>query len=213
MTLETTLGDVIRKIREKVGLNQSDFGREVGVVTNTVSAYERGDRLPEIDTLIKIAVTFKADLTELLKLRVLASQNFELENEAILTFFNKINAYDLLPSMPNQMAKQQLNYLNFANVASQVSAPNSTVTTGLEIHKEYFINCCHAVFHFYNQVPPRQFFDQIPQVVDVHNFIRKLSPILGVDAKSITSLQPSEIEKLMLGLSVLNRIPKNDHVS
>ncbi len=205
--MENTLGDVIRKIREKATLNQTDFGKEIGVVTNTVSAYERGDRLPEIDTLIKISKIFNADLTELIKLRVLESENFQIENEAILTFFNRVNAYELLPKLPSQLAKQQMSYLNSAGVLQDSSR---SVTSGLEVHKNYFLNCCHAFFNFYKQQPVESFFKSVPEIIDVHNYISKLSPILGVDVKDITSLEPRDIEKLMIALSILNRIPKQD---
>ena len=206
--MENSLGDLIRKIREKASLNQTDFGKKIGVVTNTVSAYERGDRLPEIDSLIRIGTIFKADFTELIKLRVLASANFELENESLLTFFNRINAYDLVPSLPNQLAKQQISYLKSTNVLLESSHSNATKAAGFEINKNYFLNCCHAFFHFYNQQAVEGFIKNIPEIIDVHNYISKLSPILGVDVKDITTLESTDIEKLMLALSVLNRIPK-----
>jgi len=84
------------------------------------------------------------------------------------------------------------------------------MTTGLEVHKNYFLNCCHAYFHFYNQQPVENFLKIIPDIIDIHNYINKLSPILGVDVKDITSLEPLDIEKLMDALSVLNRIPKQN---
>jgi transcriptional regulator with XRE-family HTH domain len=208
--MENTLGEIIRKVREQASLNQTQFGIDIGVVANTVSAYERGDRIPEIDTLIIISIKFNADLTELIKLRVLESQSFELENESILTFFNKINAYELVPKLPNQLAKQQMSYLK--NVSSLPDSGLSTLsmTTGLEVNKNYFLNCCHAYFHFYNQQPVESFFKIMPEIIDVHNYINKLSPILGVDVRDITSLEPLDIEKLMDALSVLNRIPKQN---
>jgi len=208
--MENTLGEVIRKIRETASLNQTDFGKEIGVVTNTVSAYERGDRIPEIDTLIKITIKFKADLSELIKLRVLESEDFVLENEELLTFFNKMNAYEMMPSLPVRLAKEQMEHYKSMNSMPVASFSNVQMTSGLEIHKSYFLNCCYAFFDFYKQQPIEGFFKTISEIIDVHNYINKLSPILGVDVKDITSLEPLGIEKLMDALSVLNRIPKQN---
>lgn len=207
--MENTLGDVIRKIREKASHNQTEFGKAIGVVTNTVSAYERGDRLPEIDTLIKICTTYHADLTELIKLRVLASPQLEIENQSLLAFLGRLNNFALIPGLPNHLAKQQLQTLQSASRPIDADQSRNQSNSGYEIHSTYFLNCYRAYYDFYNkQQPSENDLADVGNVISVHNFINKLSPVLGVDEKNVTTLESPDIEKLMLALSVLDRIPK-----
>ncbi|MDD2319134.1 MAG: helix-turn-helix transcriptional regulator [Geobacteraceae bacterium] len=50
-----SIGARIRKIRNSLGHNQTEFGRLVNVSNASVSAYENGDAYPTIGALIKIA--------------------------------------------------------------------------------------------------------------------------------------------------------------
>lgn len=47
-------GEFVRKKRRLLGLNQSDFGKYLGVHQRTVSNWERGDRSVSIETANKV---------------------------------------------------------------------------------------------------------------------------------------------------------------
>jgi transcriptional regulator with XRE-family HTH domain len=50
------LAENIKKVRENLNLNQTEFGKLVGLETNSaISNYENGKREPDIATLMRIA--------------------------------------------------------------------------------------------------------------------------------------------------------------
>lgn len=52
------LKDRIKQIRKAIGLNQSDFGKKIGVKGNTIGNYEIGLRTPSDAVLISICREF-----------------------------------------------------------------------------------------------------------------------------------------------------------
>lgn len=60
-----TFGENIRQIRKINGLTQADFGKKLNVAQVTVSAWEMGTKLPEINTIIKIIKMFDVTFEEL----------------------------------------------------------------------------------------------------------------------------------------------------
>lgn len=51
-----TLGEKIKMAREWTGLNQTEFGKKIGVSKQALSSIERGVYWPGVDTLENIAV-------------------------------------------------------------------------------------------------------------------------------------------------------------
>lgn len=66
----TTFGEFIRKERDKKGLNQSDFGQEIGVIMTDVSKIENGRKKFPYSSLKKLAKYIEKELEELKKLYV-----------------------------------------------------------------------------------------------------------------------------------------------
>ncbi|MBU2703652.1 transcriptional regulator with XRE-family HTH domain [Sporomusaceae bacterium BoRhaA] len=60
------LGDNIRKLRNKRGLTQAQFGEAIGVAESTISLYESGKREPDNKTLLRIAEYFQCTTDYLL---------------------------------------------------------------------------------------------------------------------------------------------------
>ena len=56
-----TVGDRIRKIRDKTGLTQTGFGELVGLEQRTISDYERGVSQPGVGRLYLIAEKFNVN--------------------------------------------------------------------------------------------------------------------------------------------------------
>jgi transcriptional regulator with XRE-family HTH domain len=52
----------LKETREKAGLLQKDFAEKIGVSAATISAYEKGTKAPNINTVKKIASTFKVSI-------------------------------------------------------------------------------------------------------------------------------------------------------
>ncbi len=60
------LGDRLRAGRSAKGLTQAKLAEAVGVSNNYISMLERGQKLPTIDTLIKLAKAADTSVSELL---------------------------------------------------------------------------------------------------------------------------------------------------
>lgn len=61
---KTTLGEKIKEARQRTGLNQTEFGRQIGISKQALSSIERGIYWPGIDTLENIAVLCRMTLND-----------------------------------------------------------------------------------------------------------------------------------------------------
>lgn len=52
------LGDRIRELRKNKRMTQEEFGKALGVASNTISYWESNKKKPDYDTIIKIAKLF-----------------------------------------------------------------------------------------------------------------------------------------------------------
>ena len=60
------VGERLRLFRELKGLSQVDFARRVDLAPNTYNQLERGRNYPSVETLWKIADTYRLDMNWLL---------------------------------------------------------------------------------------------------------------------------------------------------
>lgn len=73
------LGEKILSYRKKLGLSQEQLGEKVGVSRQTVSKWEIGQTIPELEKMILLAKTFETTIDELVKDESEPEQN---ENQA-----------------------------------------------------------------------------------------------------------------------------------
>lgn len=59
------IGERIKAAREKTGMTQVELGKKVGVSGVAIMRYEKGQRQPRLDQLIRIAVALGVQWTEL----------------------------------------------------------------------------------------------------------------------------------------------------
>lgn len=59
------LGNKIKKLRIAKGMSQDELAKKSGISRVAIGNYERGDRVPKIDVLSKIAVALEVSLSEL----------------------------------------------------------------------------------------------------------------------------------------------------
>lgn len=65
-----TFGEYVRKERELLGLNQSEFGQEVGIIMTDISKIENGRKKFPFQSLEKLSELIERDFEELKKLYV-----------------------------------------------------------------------------------------------------------------------------------------------
>ena len=79
----------LRAAREEAGITLDDLAPRLGIHKNTLAAYERGNRLPDIDFLMAFAKLTEDDFYELLRNRIEASD--ALGREQALAFFDGVD--------------------------------------------------------------------------------------------------------------------------
>ena len=64
--MAVTLGERLRDLREAAGWTQIELATRLGVANSTVSQYEGDRRVPDAETLLRLAQLFKVSLDHLL---------------------------------------------------------------------------------------------------------------------------------------------------
>jgi transcriptional regulator with XRE-family HTH domain len=64
--MRTNLSNRLRKARDVARLTQAELAEQIGVTSQAVSQWERGETKPEVRNLRRIAVTLQVPLTELI---------------------------------------------------------------------------------------------------------------------------------------------------
>jgi transcriptional regulator with XRE-family HTH domain len=105
------LGDNIRENREKLGINQVELAKLMGVSKQTVSNWENDNRIPPTQTLDKLANIFNVTTDSLLgRNTVLQSDTrVDIENDedyAVAKEISKLDAED------KEFIKQMIKKLN-----------------------------------------------------------------------------------------------------
>lgn len=66
--IENLLGEKIRMLREEAPMTQAVLANELGLSRLSIGNYEKGDRTPDIATIIKMATLFHCSTDYLLEL-------------------------------------------------------------------------------------------------------------------------------------------------
>nr|WP_321153051.1 helix-turn-helix transcriptional regulator [uncultured Acetatifactor sp.] len=60
-----SIGENIKKCRTEIGLSQKELGKKLGVSQAMIAQYEKGKRIPKMETVSKIASALGVTLTEI----------------------------------------------------------------------------------------------------------------------------------------------------
>jgi len=104
------IGERIRKLRNSKGLTQKELGKLLNMNKTTISHYEKGERSPSIETLIKISDYFKVDIKYTLGMNNIGKspdREIKLSDEEIefITEIRKISVYKNIIKNPVNYAK------------------------------------------------------------------------------------------------------------
>lgn len=64
-----SFGEQIKKFREGKNWRQNELAQKLGVSNKTISGWESGNKVPNIDTLVEIAVLLDISLEELFEVK------------------------------------------------------------------------------------------------------------------------------------------------
>lgn len=104
------IGENIKKHRKKNGLTQSQLGEISGISRNAIINYENNKRVPNLDTLKKIASSLKIPITELYPLDdyFLETSIIDLLNANNTTIDELENFLDNDPNFVDNLIKPQI---------------------------------------------------------------------------------------------------------
>lgn len=78
------IGSFLKELRNKKGITQEAFAEELGVSGRTVSRWETGSNMPDLDILIQIADYYDVEIREVLEgERKSENMNKELEETVL----------------------------------------------------------------------------------------------------------------------------------
>ncbi len=105
----TVVGKRIKKLRRDMGITQSKLGECLNLDKTTISHYENDTRMPDMETLMKVADFFKVNINYLLGLDSIAysdKRSFEISDEEIefITEIRKSINYGKIMSNPKRYA-------------------------------------------------------------------------------------------------------------
>ena len=95
-----TLGDILRVEREKRGLLLRHVGAELDIDQALISKYERGERTPNKEQVIRLAKFYKVDANDLLAAWLADKVLIELQDEKMA-----MRAMKLVETRLNELAK------------------------------------------------------------------------------------------------------------
>jgi len=88
------LKDKIKKLREKVGVSQTDLAKSIGTRQNNISRWEDGSRNPSFENRLKLSTIFNINLKLLQDMNDNEEIIIQLEELFNLSITNK-QAYDI----------------------------------------------------------------------------------------------------------------------
>ena len=85
------MGVYLKKLRNEKGLTQEELAEKYGVARRTVSRWETGYNLPDIDVLIEMSDFYNVELKDLLQGGNNNMENKEKETAILVDEYNKTN--------------------------------------------------------------------------------------------------------------------------
>ena len=85
------MGAYLKKLRSEKDLTQEELAEKFGVTRRTVSRWETGYNLPDIDILIEMSDFYNVELKELLQGGIKNMENKEKETAILVDDYNKTN--------------------------------------------------------------------------------------------------------------------------
>ena len=85
------MGAYLKKLRSEKDLTQEELAEKFGVTRRTVSRWETGYNLPDIDVLIEMSDLYNVELKDLLQGGINNMENKEKETVILVDDYNKTN--------------------------------------------------------------------------------------------------------------------------
>ena len=87
-------GNRLRLLRENLGLTQEELGKKINLVKSNISMYEKGNRIPNADTLEQMSTLFDVSVDYLLGKTEIKKYNHPYKDKLEEEIFVKIKKLD-----------------------------------------------------------------------------------------------------------------------
>lgn len=114
-------GERLRKLRESIGLNQSDFGAKFNLSHNAIGMYERGVREPNMDRIIQFADFFGVSIDYLYGRTNDRQKLFQVETREFMDMLH-LSDDELFEMRPYTLDGKTLTKEDFINFITLVRA-------------------------------------------------------------------------------------------
>lgn len=90
---QVKIGKFIAELRRRDGLTQEALGEKIGVTNKTISRWENGNYMPDIEMLQLLAQEFKVSINELLSGERLSDENFRQKADENVIAVSKASVF------------------------------------------------------------------------------------------------------------------------
>lgn len=90
---QVKIGKFIAELRRREGLTQEALGERIGVTNKTISRWENGHYMPDVEMLQLLAQEFKVSIYELLPGEKLSDENFRRKADENILAVSKTSAF------------------------------------------------------------------------------------------------------------------------
>lgn len=199
------LGMELKVKREYAGLTQAMIAEFLGININTVGAYERGDRLPEVDFLIGFCDKTKATFSELMDLRIKSSPLF---SEASIKHLNESNQNaakqddTFAMHIGQNTAPQKRQAISSSKpqtaIAMSVNNVGNIREMSAEINEALLSKCisiCEK--HHGKEFNDANTLEKFKQTILIYNKLIRISNVFDNDLTKLTSLGDNDLLTLL----------------
>jgi transcriptional regulator with XRE-family HTH domain len=128
-------GERLRKLRESIGINQTDFGAKFNLSHNAIGMYERGSREPNMEKIILFADFFGVSIDYLYGRTNDKQKIFQVETRELMDMLH-LSDDELFEMRLYTVDGKPLTKEDFINFITQVRAKRQ-----LELERNLMRNC------------------------------------------------------------------------
>lgn len=213
--MNNDFGIKLRLLREKSGLKQLEMAELLSVNINTLGGYERGDRLPDIDYLIKFAEIADVNLVELINSRILSSANYsDDKNTKVQKFLRHLNRDDMIYEMAFKAkawkkAKSDALNSNYGDDSKYANVESNSLIQKYEIDRNLFKNCLQACMDYYKDAFKNlPINDSYSVIINSYNLMCKMSLAFNKDIVDLRKLEAQDVLKQFEVFGAMDKLPK-----
>ena len=142
------IGKFIAQLRRESGMTQETLGEKLGVTNKTISRWETGAYMPDIEMLQLLGQSFGVSINEILAGQRLSDEEFRQKAEENVIAVSKASAFSLEEKKTYYKKKWRKDHMVWL-VSMAVVVVAVTIVLPLVVGKPWFIGTCPVVALIY----------------------------------------------------------------